>query len=133
MPSVLESCVYAEDLDAAEGFYGGVVGLEKLFREGDRHVFYHAEGGMLLVFNPVVSARPLPEGALPVPAHGAHGPGHVCFAVGAEGIEGWRERLAAHGVAVESQVDWPNGAVSLYVRDPAGNSVEFAEPKLWGL
>ena len=27
--------------------------------------------------------------------------------------------------------DWPNGARSLYFRDPAGNSVEIAEPRLW--
>ena len=26
---------------------------------------------------------------------------------------------------------WPNGARSIYVRDPAGNSLEFAEPALW--
>jgi catechol 2,3-dioxygenase-like lactoylglutathione lyase family enzyme len=68
-----------------------------------------------------------------VPPHGAHGPGHVCFAADGPGIQGWRERLGSAGVEIESRVDWPNGAVSIYCRDPAGNSVEFAEAKLWGL
>ena len=41
------------------------------------------------------------------------------------------ERFGAAGLAVEAEFDWPNGARSLYLRDPAGNSVEFAEPRLW--
>ena len=40
-------------------------------------------------------------------------------------------RLQAAGVEIDTSFDWPNGARSLYVRDPAGNSVEFAEPWLW--
>ena len=67
----------------------------------------------------------------PVPVHGARGEGHVCFTASREEIEGWRLRFFAADVAVEAEFDWPNGARSLYVRDPAGNSVEFAEPRLW--
>ena len=33
---------------------------------------------------------------------------------------------------VEMEVEWPEGGRSLYVRDPAGNSVELAPPTLWG-
>ena len=44
----------------------------------------------------------------------------------------------AAGVAIEADFRWPGGdgvpgARSIYVRDPAGNSVEFAEPRLWNL
>ena len=35
-------------------------------------------------------------------------------------------------IAIESEITWKNGARSVYFRDPAGNSLEFAEPKLWG-
>jgi hypothetical protein len=35
------------------------------------------------------------------------------------------------GFPVEADFRWPNEARSIYVRDPAGNSVEFAEPRLW--
>ena len=129
---LLETCLYAEDLDAAERFYTRVLGLTVARREGTRHVFLRAAGGMLLIFNPFESAAPPPEGAIPVPPHGAHGPGHVCFSAGRQGIEGWRARLAAAGVGLEREVEWPHGPVSLYFRDPAGNSLEIAEPALWG-
>jgi catechol 2,3-dioxygenase-like lactoylglutathione lyase family enzyme len=42
-----------------------------------------------------------------------------------------REQLRAHGVVIESEVEWSDGKHSLYFRDPAGNVVEFAPPTLW--
>jgi catechol 2,3-dioxygenase-like lactoylglutathione lyase family enzyme len=130
--SVLETSLYADDLDAAEAFYGGLLGLERIRRLGARHVFYRCGEGMLLIFNPAETERPSDHGP-PVPVHGARGPGHVCFASSAAGIEEWRRRFNAAGVAVDADFRWPGGARSLYVRDPAGNSVEFAEPALWGI
>jgi hypothetical protein len=35
-------------------------------------------------------------------------------------------------VEIEREVDWDEGGTSLYVRDPAGNSVELAPPTIWG-
>jgi hypothetical protein len=29
-------------------------------------------------------------------------------------------------------VRWPRGGRSLYVRDPGGNSIELASPRIWG-
>ena len=130
---ILETALYAADLDAAEAFYGGVLGLERATRAGNRHVFFRLAGAMLLIFNPAETERPLRDPALPVPPHGARGPGHIAFAATGAGLDRWRERLAAAGVAVEADFFWPNGARSIYVRDPAGNSVEFTEPRLWGL
>ena len=131
---VLETAVYAEDLAAAEAFYGGLLGLEPVLREPGRHVFFRCGAGMLLVFDPRATAHPPdPASPLPVPPHGAHGPGHLAFRATAEELEGWVARLTAAGIAIEADFRWPNGARSVYVRDPAGNSVEFAEPRLWGL
>jgi XTP/dITP diphosphohydrolase len=45
----------------------------------------------------------------------------------------WRERLLAAGIAIEADFEWPRGGRSIYVREPAGNSIEFAEPRIWGL
>lgn len=129
---VLETALYAADLDAAEAFYGGLLGLEKVGRAGDRHVFYRCGEAMLLIFNPQRTSR-TSGGALPVPAHGAHGAGHACFAASAAEIDLWRRRLLDHGIAIEADFHWPNGARSLYVRDSAGNSIEFAEPRLWAI
>jgi hypothetical protein len=36
-------------------------------------------------------------------------------------------------VAIEADFEWPKGGRSIYFRDPAGNCLEFAEPKIWGL
>jgi catechol 2,3-dioxygenase-like lactoylglutathione lyase family enzyme len=131
--AILETVLYAGDLDAAEAFYAGVLGLARTARAGDRHVFFRCGEQMLLVFNPDVTRIPPAPGALPVPPHGARGPGHVCFRASAEEIGGWRAGLAASGVAIEADFEWPQGGRSLYCRDPAGNSVEFAEPRIWGL
>ncbi|MCX7645464.1 MAG: VOC family protein [Rhodobacteraceae bacterium] len=129
---VLEAAVYAGDLDAAEDFYGTILGLERIVRAGNRHVFFRAGPTVVLVFNPDETARPAANPALPVPAHGATGPGHICFSV-PDGVrlDALAARLERQGVAIEADFRWPNGARSVYVRDPAGNSVEFAEPRLW--
>lgn len=128
---ILEAAVYAPDLDAAEDFYGGVLGLSRITRVGNRHVFYGVGATILLVFNPEETKKPPGNPALPVPPHGARGPGHVCLAAEAGEIEAWRKRLEAAGVAIEADFCWPNDARSLYFRDPAGNSVEIADRKLW--
>jgi catechol 2,3-dioxygenase-like lactoylglutathione lyase family enzyme len=130
-PGILEAAVYAADLDAAEAFYGGVLGLERMMRAGNRHVFFRVGSTILLVFNPAETEHADPGARLPVPPHGARGPGHVCFTASAEDLDGWRTRLREALVEIEAEVDWPNGARSIYVRDPAGNSVEFAESRLW--
>jgi catechol 2,3-dioxygenase-like lactoylglutathione lyase family enzyme len=129
--AILETALYARDLVAAKGFYGDVLGLSVIAEVAGRHVFFRVGAGVLLVFDPAATEVPSGNPALPVPVHGARGPGHVCFAASREEIALWRARLAAAGVAAEAEFDWPNGARSLYVRDPAGNSVEFAEPRLW--
>lgn len=129
--AILETALYAPDLDAAQSFYETVLNLPLLSRAGNRHAFFKLEQGMLLVFNPQETRQPSDHATMPVPTHGATGPGHLCFAASRDQIEQWRERLTDHGVAIEAEFDWPNGARSLYFRDPAGNSLEFAEPRLW--
>lgn len=128
---MLETTLYARDLDAAEAFYGGIIGLERVVQVPGRHVFFRVGAGMLLIFNPEATEIPSTNPDLPVPTHGARGPGHACFAATRAEIAAWRDRLQAAGVAIEAEFDWPNGARSLYFRDPAGNSLEIAEPRLW--
>ena len=130
---ILEAALYVPDLDAAEQFYGGVIGLQRLHRNGNRHVFYVVGRTVLLIFNPAATEIPLATPGLPVPKHGARGPGHVCFSVLRDRMDEVAARLVAAGVAIEADFLWPGGARSIYVRDPAGNSVEWAEPRLWGL
>lgn len=131
--AVLETCLYAPDLAAAEAFYGGILGLEGFAREAGRHVFFRCGPGVLLIFDPdSTGKRRTHVGGVPIPLHGAHGAGHVAFAVSETELPGWERRLREAGVEIEAEVEWPNGGRSLYVRDPAGNSVELAPPTIWG-
>ena len=130
---VLEAAVYADDLEAARRFYGGVLGLPEIAAVEGRHVFFGAGHSVLLVFRPAATREPPGPDALPVPPHGAEGPGHVCLTVAEDGLEAMAARLRAAGVEIESDFQWPHGPRSIYVRDPADNSVEFASPRLWSL
>lgn len=126
---IVETGIYAEDLEQAEAFYRDVLGLRLIGKEVGRHVFFQVGArGVLLVFDPRATLR----GDV-LPAHGASGPGHLAFGVPAGSLGSWRERLARGGVAIEKELDWPRGGHSVYFRDPAGNSVELVTPGLWGL
>jgi catechol 2,3-dioxygenase-like lactoylglutathione lyase family enzyme len=126
---VLETCLYARDLDAAASFYGGVLGLSPVSRAEGRHVFFRCGGQMVLIFNPDATADP--DGTLP--PHGAEGPGHVAFRVPAGDLPDWTDRLADAGVEIEKDMTWGDAGRSIYVRDPAGNSVELAVASIWPL
>ncbi len=129
--AILESALYAEDLDAAEAFYGGVMGLQRIGRVASRHVFFRCGAGVLLIFNPSATEISGPKSPLPVPAHGARGPGHLCFAAEPLGLDAWRQRLVDAGIVIETEIRWPQGGRSFYFRDPAGNSLEVAEARIW--
>mgnify|MGYP001222864214 CR=1 FL=1 len=132
--AILESALYVDDLDAAEAFYTHVLGLERIAKVDGRHVFFRCGDGVLLLFNPAETVKPpAPDARLPVPPHGTKGQGHLCFRADAAEIERWKEHLGANDVAIEADFEWPQGGRSIYFRDPAGNSIEFAEPGIWGL
>ena len=128
---VLEVAVSVEDLDAAAAFYGVAMGLEEVTREDKRHVFFRCGDTMVLVFRTEETLKTAPLGTLPIPAHGTTGSGHLCFAVDGAALDGWRKRLEDSDVEIEADFLWPNGARSIYFRDPGGNSIELAEPRLW--
>jgi catechol 2,3-dioxygenase-like lactoylglutathione lyase family enzyme len=130
---VLETVLYAMDIDAAEAFYRDVLGLLPFAKVSGRHLFFRCAEQVLLIFNPDATTIPPPAGALPVPTHGARGAGHVCFRASANDLDTWRRHLQANDVAIEADFAWPNGGRSIYFRDPAGNCLEFAEPRIWGL
>ena len=133
-PGILETAVYCRDLDAARRFYCEVLGLELFAEQRGRHLFFRCGRGVLLVFNPDATASEVTTvNGSAIPLHGATGPSHMAFAVREAELDGWRTRLASAGVAIESEVVWPRGGQSLYFRDPAGNSLELATPRLWGL
>ena len=129
---MLEAALYARDLLAAEQFYHDVIGLRVIARQPGRNVFFSCGRTVVLVFNPEETTREtVTVGGSSIPKHGAQGAGHVAFAVDPSTLTAWRERLRQAGVAIETEIAWPQGGHSIYCRDPAGNSVELATPSIW--
>jgi catechol 2,3-dioxygenase-like lactoylglutathione lyase family enzyme len=56
---------------------------------------------------------------------------HLAFAVTAQALPEWEQRLGAHEVAIEGRTVWSRGGHSIYFRDPDGHLVELATPGLW--
>ena len=130
--AILETVVYCPDLDAAREFYEGIVGLEIVSVEPDRHLFYQVGNSMLLVFNPRNTREATVHIAdQTIPLHGADGASHFAFRVEWSQFDAIKSNLNQNGVAIESEIEWPGGGHSIYCRDPAGNSVEFATRSLW--
>ena len=125
---ILETCLYAEDLEAAHRFYHGILGLEVISFDPDRDLFLRCEGSVLIVFK---ASRTLIADSI-VPPHGTTGPGHTAFSASEDEIESWKTLLAEANVTIDKELNWKNGAKSIYFRDPAGNILEFATPRLWG-
>jgi len=126
---VLETCLCVDDLGRADQFYADVLGLELESRQEGRHVFFRCGRRMLLLFNPLASR----ESNEHFPSHGAFGPGHIAFGVREAELAAWKGWLEQRGVPIEKTIDWPGGGQSVYFRDPAGNSLELATPKIWGI
>jgi catechol 2,3-dioxygenase-like lactoylglutathione lyase family enzyme len=125
---VYETVLYAADVPAAARFYVDVLGLRLVDGPDELAAAFRLEdGGILLVFEPSRASRP----GRPVPSHGASGAGHVAFSVEAGGLDAWAEALRERGVEIEREVDWEQGGRSLYVRDPARNSVELVDGDIW--
>ena len=138
---LLETALYVEDLERSARFYQQVLGLgpivgTTLEMETQSRVLrpLHIPGGQVLLLFPKGSATTtavLPGGT--IPPHDGSGRLHLAFAISAAELEGWRERLQAHGVAIEGEMAWPRGGTSLYFRDPDGHLVELATPGLWSI
>lgn len=127
---VLETCLYVDDLSEAEAFYTQVLGLKCFARVQGRHAFFRLEDAVFLLFNPVSTRISTNPG---IPTHGAMGEGHAAFAMPVEDIDRWRSHLSQHEIEIESDYTWPGGGISLYFRDPSGNSIELTTPKTWNL
>ena len=125
---IYETVLYANDLDAAAKFYVEGFGLT-LLSQNELMIVLGIGERYLLIFDPEKSSAAGRE----VPAHGCTGQGHIAFIADNSELSEWRKRLAAAGIEIESEISWAEGTrgTSIYVRDPAGNSVELAPPVLW--
>ena len=124
---VYETVLYG-DPAALAMFYREVLGLRIVDGPDELAAAFRLDDrAMLLVFDPARASVP----GRAVPSHGTSGAGHVAFAVEPGELDAWRERLQNAGIAIEQEVDWDGRGRSIYVRDPAGNSVELVDGDIW--
>jgi len=128
---ILETALYVRDVQHAATFYRQIFGFEVLL-ESDRLVALDVSGqSVLLLFKIGATSDPLTLPGGTVPGHGCTGVDHFAFAVAANDLPAWEQLLTEKGVPVESRMDWPGGAKSLYFRDPDQHVVELITRGFW--
>lgn len=114
------------DLDAAIGFYEGVLGLRLMFREideehGEAFAFLELDGGnleLLQVLDPAKRKAP----AQPAPSFSPH------LALAAVSLDDLVARLGEKSIPLlKGPLEIPGKVRWLYVADPDGNVVEFVQ------
>ena len=128
---VIETCLYVDDLERAGTFYEQVLELRCL--TGDPRFRAYDVGGqnVLLLFKRGATRTTVHMPGGTIPPHDGQGPLHMAFAINADALAGWEQRLSERGVAIEGRTRWSRGGQSIYFRDPDGHLLELATPGLW--
>lgn len=129
--AILETVLYANDLEQAAWFFSQVLGLQMPREMSELGIVFRVSSDqVLLVFDPTVSDQP----DRPVPSHGARGPGHIALRIDHNDYDRWIRRFSEHGIPIEQEIEWtthPSPGRSIYVRDPTGNSIELITADIW--
>lgn len=128
---ILETALYARDLQTTRRFYEQVLGLEAMTADSRLAAYDIAPAQVLLLFQRDATAATVTLAGGILPGHDGEGRLHVAFAIATDTLSAWEARLAACGVDIEGRMEWPRGGHSLYFRDPDGHLVELATPGLW--
>jgi catechol 2,3-dioxygenase-like lactoylglutathione lyase family enzyme len=129
--ALLETSLYARDLQRTAAFYRHLFGLKTLVDSPRLVAFEIAKRSVLLVFQAGATEQDVVDARGAIPGHDGRGRLHLALSISADDLEAWRKRLSDAGVDVVGEYRWPRGGVSLYVRDPDGALVELATPGLW--
>jgi catechol 2,3-dioxygenase-like lactoylglutathione lyase family enzyme len=130
---VVETILYADDLNRAIAFYRDVLGLALMTGDGERfQSFDSGAGRVLLLFKRggTLTPQPVATGGF-IPPHDGHGPLHIAFAIATADYDAWCAWLRDRFVAIESETRWPRGGRSIYFRDPEQHLVELVTPGIW--
>ena len=131
--TVLETCLHVEDVERSARFYEGLFGFRRMLGDSRFCAFDVAPGCVLLLFRRGGTLEPvhIPGGI--IPPHDGSGRMHFAFAVRAEDLVAWLNRLKTAGIAVESRVRWERGGESIYFRDPDEHLLELVTPGCWAI
>jgi catechol 2,3-dioxygenase-like lactoylglutathione lyase family enzyme len=127
---ILETCLYVDDLEGAGQFYERCFELTPMYADARMRAYALGET-VLLLFPRGQSLKPVVTPGGTIPPHDGSGPLHIAFAVDANELPVWEQRLKHAGIAIEGRMRWPRGGTSLYFRDPDGHLLEVATPGLW--
>src|SRR5918993_1255116 len=100
--AVLESALYVDNLSRAKAFYEGSLGLPLLLANQRMCAFDVGGRSVLLVFLRGGSSEDMMTPGGTIPGHDGQGPLHLAFAVAAEELVAWEQRLKEHGIPIES-------------------------------
>ena len=128
---ILETSLYVAEIERSAAFYRDLLGFRTLFESRRLIALDAGNQSVLLLFPNNSEIRDVTDAGGTVPGHGGSGRLHLAFAISAEALPEWREKLAAHGIALTGEYTWRRGGVSLYFNDPDGHVLELATPGLW--
>jgi catechol-2,3-dioxygenase len=127
---IIETCIYASNLEEMKNFYINYLGLEFVSEEKGRSVFLKAGKSMLLIFNPT---NALNNTNKLFPKHGAMTPPsiiHFALEIQKEDYEKWKYVLLDNKIYIEKEIELKDSR-SIYFHDPVGNLVEFITNNAW--
>jgi catechol 2,3-dioxygenase-like lactoylglutathione lyase family enzyme len=130
---VIETCLYADDLDRAARFYEEVLGLPVVTADSRFRAYDVGGQSVLLIFRRGATRETVQMPGGTIPPHDGQGDLHIAFAIAADDLPDWEKRLAAHDIAIEGRTKWTRGGESIYFRDPDRHLLELATPGLWAI
>ncbi|KPB77216.1 VOC family protein [Pseudomonas cannabina] len=130
---IIETALYVEDLATAGRFYQQTLELEVMFESPTLIALNVGGSNTLLLFKRGASLETQYLSGGEIPPHDAQGRIHVCFAIDADQMQPWVDRLAQANVAIEGRTQWPKGGSSIYFRDPDEHLIELLTPGCWAI
>jgi catechol 2,3-dioxygenase-like lactoylglutathione lyase family enzyme len=128
---VLETSLYARELERTAAFYRDLFGFKALVDSPRLVAFEITKRSVLLVFQSGSTEDDILDARGKIPGHDGAGRLHLAFSIAREDLDAWRNRLFQNGIELVGEYRWPRGGVSLYIRDPDGALVDLATPGLW--
>ena len=83
---VVETAVYVDDIERAQAFYEGVLGLKVLMGDARFRALAAGARGVFLLFRRRAAIDPVPAPAGVITAHDASGPLHFALAIAKEDV-----------------------------------------------
>ena len=123
---IKECCLYIKNLDQAEAFYHGKLGLPLISKVPGRHIFFRAGSSVLLCFIAEVTAK-----EKELPPHFASGQQHMAFSCPPDQYKAWKQLVASKGIEIVHEQEWPGEFLSFYFHDPEGHVLEVVQEGMW--